>query len=84
MIPDKNSEEQITNPEKQDGISGNKQFGDFSLTPDDRIKIGWKCKRLIDFARLDYLDKLGYKVSLKFYIGDEVTPENVLLVALKE
>lgn len=46
-------------------------------------EIGFKCKRLVDFARAQFLENSGYKVSLYYYIGEDVTPENVLFVAEK-
>lgn len=49
---------------------------------DTRREIGRKCKRLIDFARIDYLEANGYRCSLKSYVGQDVTLENICLVAM--
>lgn len=47
-----------------------------------RKAVGMKCKRLIDFARICYLEKNGYECFLNRYVGSDVTLENVCLVAL--
>ncbi|XP_031633360.1 tRNA:m(4)X modification enzyme TRM13 homolog [Contarinia nasturtii] len=49
-----------------------------------RKEIGQKCKRLIDFARICYLEQNGFKCSLKRYVSSDITLENVCLVALHE
>lgn len=46
-----------------------------------RKEIGDKCKRLLDFARICYLEKNGYKCSLKRYVSSDITLENICLVA---
>lgn len=47
-----------------------------------RKEIGRKCKRLLDFGRIHYLEANGYKCFLKYYVKAETTLENVCLVAL--
>lgn len=47
-----------------------------------RRRIGQKCKRLIDFARIEYLQQNGYQCYLKSYVSEDVTLENICLVAL--
>lgn len=49
---------------------------------DERREIGRKCKRLIDFARIEYLEANGYRCSLKSYVSTDVTLENICLVAM--
>lgn len=46
-----------------------------------RELIGWKCKRLLDYARLQYLNENGYETRLCYYIEKSVTPENVCILA---
>lgn len=46
-------------------------------------EIGLKCKRLLDFARAQYLEKHGYNVHLYYYVQKDITAENVLIVAKK-
>jgi hypothetical protein len=49
---------------------------------DQRVLIGRKCKDLVDLGRIDYLSKNGFKeVSWCDYVSDDVTPENVLIIA---
>lgn len=50
---------------------------------DSRREIGRKCKRLIDFARIEYLQANGYRCSLKSYVSSDVTLENICLVAMR-
>ncbi|XP_050098961.1 tRNA:m(4)X modification enzyme TRM13 homolog [Anopheles aquasalis] len=50
------------------------------LTRAERETIGWKCKRLLDVARLQYLERHGFAAHLRRYITDDITPENVCLV----
>lgn len=54
---------------------------DFELR-NERKEIGRKCKRLIDFARMRFLDQNGFKCSLKRYVNSDITLENICLVAL--
>lgn len=41
--------------------------------------IGWRCKRLIDYARTQYLIENGYKAKLSFYAEKSITLENVCI-----
>lgn len=50
-----------------------------------REEIGWKCKRIIDYARINFLKENSYEASLKYYCDQSVTLENVCIVGqLKE
>lgn len=49
---------------------------------DKRREIGRKCKRLIDFARICFLEENGYSCLLKSYVDSNVTLENICLIAL--
>ncbi|RUS88768.1 hypothetical protein EGW08_003485 [Elysia chlorotica] len=51
------------------------------LTVPEREKIGRQCKRIIDTGRLHYLRSKGMQASLREYIDEDTTPENVVLVA---
>jgi tRNA:m4X modification enzyme len=44
--------------------------------------VGWKCKRLIDYGRQQYLQHHGMAANLKIYIDAQQTPENVVLLAV--
>lgn len=43
-------------------------------------EIGWKSKRLLDFARLQYLKANNYDARLCFYADKDVTLENVCII----
>lgn len=49
-------------------------------TPHKNQDIGLMCKRLIDFARMNYVRKCGLNAQLVYYVSREVTLENVLLI----
>ncbi|XP_041783723.1 tRNA:m(4)X modification enzyme TRM13 homolog [Anopheles merus] len=54
------------------------------LTRPEREAIGRRCKRLLDIARLRYMERHGYEASLKYYVTSDVTLENVCLVCVKK
>lgn len=47
----------------------------------ERERIGFMCKRVIDYARLVYLRQNGYEAELSYYVPKDVTLENVVLLA---
>ncbi|XP_077390292.1 RNA 3'-terminal phosphate cyclase isoform X3 [Festucalex cinctus] len=51
------------------------------LSPDERERIGRRCKRLLDAGRLDFLRRGGFCAGLARYADTRVTLENVLLTA---
>uniref|UniRef100_A0A2M4ALY9 tRNA:m(4)X modification enzyme TRM13 n=1 Tax=Anopheles triannulatus TaxID=58253 RepID=A0A2M4ALY9_9DIPT len=54
------------------------------LTRAERETIGWKCKRILDVARIQYLERHGFAPHLRRYVTDSITPENVCLVFVKK
>ncbi|XP_052774207.1 tRNA:m(4)X modification enzyme TRM13 homolog isoform X2 [Mya arenaria] len=69
-------EEEHQNVETMDGCSINSK-----LTQSEREQIGRKCKRLIDHGRICYLQEHGLRSTMKIYIEEFFTPENVVLLA---
>lgn len=68
---------------KDDGME--KEGDDAAIeNAETKRQIGLKCKRLIDFARMQFLEENGYQCYLKSYVDEQVTLENVCLVALKK
>jgi tRNA:m4X modification enzyme len=51
---------------------------------DQRRTIGAQCKHFINSARGSYLAANGFAVHVHRYVDDEVTPENTLLIALRQ
>lgn len=43
-------------------------------------EIGWKCKRLMDYARVEYLRSNGYEANLSYYVDKVQTIENICIV----
>lgn len=43
-------------------------------------EIGWKCKRLMDYARVEYLRNAGYEAYLSYYVDKVHTLENICIV----
>lgn len=44
-------------------------------------EIGWKCKRLLDYARVEFLRAKGFEANLSYYVDKKFTLENVCIVA---
>ncbi|GAB4817542.1 hypothetical protein N2152v2_004588 [Parachlorella kessleri] len=47
----------------------------------ERMAVGHKCKRLIDYGRMLWLQQQGFKAELVAYVPPEVSGENRLLLA---
>ncbi|XP_070508461.1 tRNA:m(4)X modification enzyme TRM13 homolog [Chironomus tepperi] len=45
----------------------------------ERELVGWKCKRLLDYARVEYMRELGYDTDLCYYVDKEQTLENICI-----
>ncbi|CAO1396752.1 unnamed protein product [Diamesa tonsa] len=43
-------------------------------------EIGWKCKRIIDYARMAYLQDNNYEASMKIYTEKSITLENLCII----
>ena len=46
--------------------------------------VGLKCKRLIDLARVHYLEQNGLRPELVHYVERSTSLENVLLIATRQ
>jgi len=46
----------------------------------DRIELGFMCKRIIDYGRILYLQQQNFDANLVYYCDRDITPENCLLV----
>jgi tRNA:m4X modification enzyme len=46
----------------------------------EKEEIGWKCKRLLDYARVQFLNQRGFDANLSFYVDKSQTLENVCIV----
>lgn len=85
----KQMEEQKANgnipvPDEVDSTPDTKNLDPPKRNQHQRKEIGQKCKRLIDFARIRYMEQNGFKCSLKRYVSSDITLENVCLVALRK
>uniref|UniRef100_A0A336MJC2 tRNA:m(4)X modification enzyme TRM13 n=1 Tax=Culicoides sonorensis TaxID=179676 RepID=A0A336MJC2_CULSO len=54
------------------------------LSKSVKEKVGWKCKRILDYARKVYMDQNGFECNLKYYVKSDVTLENVCLVGIRK
>ncbi|XP_055629280.1 tRNA:m(4)X modification enzyme TRM13 homolog [Toxorhynchites rutilus septentrionalis] len=52
----------------------------YGLTRVQREDVGKRCKRVLDWGRIKYLEQNGFSASLKFYAKSEITLENVCLI----
>lgn len=55
----------------------------FRLSSKEQENIGILCKRLLDYGRIQYVEKQGYKASLVKYTSRDITPENIALIVTK-
>ncbi|ALC46810.1 CG18048, partial [Drosophila busckii] len=51
------------------------------LSLEEREDIGYQCKRMLDYGRVEFLRTNGFEASLKFYVPRNITLENVILLA---
>lgn len=64
-----------------DGLSREKEVNeDKEAARKEREEIGWKCKRLLDHARLQYMIDNGYDTKMSFYAEKSITLENVCII----
>lgn len=57
---------------------------EYSLSIEQKICIGRKVKRLIDYGRMKYIkENLGMKCELKYYCDITTSPENCVLLSYK-
>ncbi|KAL3267138.1 hypothetical protein HHI36_011278 [Cryptolaemus montrouzieri] len=54
------------------------------LSAKEKTDIGWKCKNLINWARMKFVQDVGFESSLCYYVKPDVTPENVCIIAKKK
>ncbi|KAI1891931.1 hypothetical protein AGOR_G00148790 [Albula goreensis] len=52
------------------------------VSAEDREHVGRLCKLLIDYGRVDYLQRKGFTSNLHYYTSRDVSLENVLLTAV--
>ncbi|KAF7732902.1 tRNA:m(4)X modification enzyme TRM13 [Apophysomyces ossiformis] len=49
---------------------------------EERERIGYQCKRVLDAGRVKYLEEHGFKVALLYYVEPSTSLENCALIAL--
>ncbi|XP_072854108.2 tRNA:m(4)X modification enzyme TRM13 homolog isoform X1 [Pogona vitticeps] len=85
-IADTKNEEQSNEVEEHDQDDSSAECNLDSiqgvLTTEERKQIGYLCKLLIDYGRIEYLQKRGYEAVLQHYTDLSVSLENVLLTAV--
>ncbi|XP_046329279.1 tRNA:m(4)X modification enzyme TRM13 homolog isoform X2 [Haliotis rufescens] len=57
------------------------QTSGLKLSETEREEIGRRCKRLIDYGRIKYLQHYQMDSNLREYIDHHLTPENIVLIA---
>ena len=69
--------------EEEEGEEGEDNFVSHGkgLSREEKIKVGWACKRLIDHGRLQYLRKCGLEAECVVYCDPDVSPENSCILA---
>lgn len=64
----------------QENGNQNEETSKVKMTVERREQIGIMCKRLLDYARLEFIKTKGFDGELKCYVGNDVTLENVALI----
>lgn len=54
-----------------------------NLSSNEREKIGQKVKSLLNWGRLEYLKKVGFRSDLIYYTTTNISLENMCIVATK-
>lgn len=54
------------------------------LSRQEKEIVGKKCKTLLNYGRLKYLEDNGFKCELNFYVNSDVSLENLCIVAYKQ
>nr|XP_029709587.1 tRNA:m(4)X modification enzyme TRM13 homolog [Aedes albopictus] len=62
---------------EEDGEGGGIKY---AMTRTEREEVGKKCKRMLDWGRIQYLKENGFDAGLNIYAKPEVTLENVCLI----
>ncbi|XP_066150943.1 tRNA:m(4)X modification enzyme TRM13 homolog isoform X2 [Euwallacea fornicatus] len=70
--------EKLKNGELEGSLMETEKYG---LNRAKREEIGRKCKNIINWGRLRYLQEFGFECSLHYYVDKEITLENVCIVA---
>lgn len=52
----------------------------YGMTRSQREEVGRRCKRMLDWGRIQYLKENGFEAGLKLYAKAETTLENVCLI----
>ncbi|CAD5230768.1 unnamed protein product [Bursaphelenchus xylophilus] len=61
----------------------NKEGASTDKTDDEREELGVRAKRILEYARVEYLRSAGFDVELIQYVDRRVSPENLLIVGKK-
>lgn len=54
------------------------------LDKKQREEIGRRCKQIIDWGRLKFLENQGFKCDMHYYVTADVSLENVCIVAVNK
>lgn len=60
------------------------RYTEIGLDRNEREEVGRRCKHIIDWGRLKYLEGEGMKCAMNVYVNQNVSLENVCLVAFYE
>ncbi|KAG2199224.1 hypothetical protein INT47_010599 [Mucor saturninus] len=81
-VPEEGAEEDEDHATELDEENADKTSNHFSgLDYKEREAIGYKCKRVIDAGRVQYLEKFGFDVKMVYYVDSATSLENCALIA---
>ena len=58
----------------------NERDREIGLNRAQKGEIGKRCKAILNWGRLQFLEGLGFQCNLHFYVGSDVSLENVCIV----
>ncbi|XP_018569044.1 tRNA:m(4)X modification enzyme TRM13 homolog isoform X2 [Anoplophora glabripennis] len=75
------SRERRKNPNEE--LAQNERDSEIGLTREEKEVVGQRCKHVLNWGRLIYLEKLGFNCSLHYYVNKSISLENVCIVAFR-
>lgn len=65
-------------------IKLNTRDEEIGLNREEKEQVGKFCKYVLNWGRLEYLQEKGFSSKLNFYINEDISPENLCIVAVKQ
>lgn len=67
----------------QNNLKLNDRDQEIGLNREQKSEIGKKCKYVLNWGRLHYLQTLNFKCNLHYYVDEDISPENLCIAVYK-